>query len=60
LSAYHEFEREKLKVAMANEDYKPQKHQNDALDSQQLAYLCDRTLHFVTCDKGYLNKMEQD
>jgi hypothetical protein len=58
LGAYHEFELRKVKVAVAN-PYNPHKHQNDALDSQQLAYLCDRTLHFITCDKGYLNKVQR-
>lgn len=58
LSAYHEFERAKLKLALDNANYSAYKHRNDALDSQQLAYLCDPALHFVTCDKGYLNKIQ--
>lgn len=57
LSACHEFEVEKLRVAMDNPSYNPSKHKNDALDARQLAYLCDRSLHFLVCDKGYLTKV---
>jgi hypothetical protein len=61
LSAYHEFDIEKLKVALNNPGFRPgnKSNQNDALDSQQLAYLCDPALHFVTCDKGYLRKIKK-
>ena len=59
LSAYHEFEVEKLKVAIANPSYNPSKHKNDALDARQLVYLCDRSLHFLVCDNGYLTKVRQ-
>jgi hypothetical protein len=53
LSAYYELEREKLKVAIANKYYNPEKHRNDALDVEQLVYLSDATLHFITCDGGF-------
>jgi hypothetical protein len=59
LSAYHEFEVEKLKVAIANPSYNPSKHKNVALDARQLAYLCDCSLHFLVCDNGYLTKVRQ-
>jgi hypothetical protein len=45
LSAYHEFELEKVKVATVNEDYKSYKHRNDVLDAQQLVYCL--TLTFI-------------
>jgi hypothetical protein len=57
LSAYHEFELEKIKVATANRNYNSQKHRNDAFDARQLVYLSDPVLHFVTCDTGYLQKV---
>ncbi len=58
LSAYHEFDIEKLRLAVAHTHYNSQKHQNDALDCLQMAYLCDPALHFVTCDGGYLSKIK--
>lgn len=55
LNAYHEFERGKLQVALNNKDYNPEKHRNDLLDAEQLIYLSDPSLHFLTCDKGFEN-----
>jgi hypothetical protein len=55
LNAYHEFERGKLHVALNNKDYNPEKHKNDLLDAEQLIYLSDPSLHFLTCDKGFSN-----
>ncbi len=55
LSAYHEYERGKLQTAAANANYNPEKHKNDLLDAEQLIYLSDATLCFLTCDKGFSN-----
>lgn len=57
-SALHEYEYEKLKVAVADPHYKPMNHVNDLFDAEQLIYLGDPTLHFLTVDKGYLNKVK--
>jgi hypothetical protein len=57
LSAYHEFEEERLKVAASNPAYKPDK--NDLIDSEQLVYLGDPSLHFITCDGGYLKRIKK-
>jgi hypothetical protein len=51
LSAYHEYEEQRLLIAVKNPEYKPD--DNDLLDSEQLTYLGDDKLHFVTCDGGY-------
>lgn len=53
LSAYHEFEREKLKVGLAHKEYNAERHSNDLLDAEQLIYLSDPSLCFLTCDKGF-------
>ncbi len=53
LSAYHEFERVKLQIAVRSKDYNPQKHKNDLLDAEQLIYLADPSLYFLTCDTGF-------
>jgi hypothetical protein len=55
LSAYHDYEKGKLQVALANDEYNPEKHKNDLLDAEQLIYLFDATLCFLTCDKGVSN-----
>jgi chorismate mutase len=57
LSAFHEFDFEKLKVALANPDYNILKHKNDLLDAEQLIYLGDPKLHFLVIDRGYLRKV---
>ena len=51
LSAYHEYEEQRLVIAVKNLEYKPD--ENDLFDSEQLPYLGDEKLHFVTCDGGY-------
>jgi hypothetical protein len=48
-------EKGKLQVALANDEYNPEKHKNDLLDAEQLIYLFDATLCFLTCDKGVSN-----
>ena len=48
LSAYHEFEEERLKLAARDTKYNT--HPNDHLDSLQLVYLGDQALHFLTGD----------
>jgi hypothetical protein len=55
LNAYHEFEIGKLKVALENANYNPLKHQNDLFDAEQLIYLFDPSLRFLTCDAGIAN-----
>lgn len=57
LSAYHEFEEQRLRIAVNNLAYKPDK--NDILDSEQLPYLGDPQLHFLTCDGGYLARIKK-
>ncbi len=61
LSAYHEFEQVKLQTALRYKDYNPEKHQNDLLDAEQLIYLGDPSLCFLTCDTGFarVNKSAQ-
>jgi hypothetical protein len=57
LSAYHEFEEQRLLTAVNNREYNPDK--NDLLDSEQLPYLGDSQLHFLTCDGGYLARIKK-
>lgn len=57
LSAFHEFEEQRLLTAIKNREYKPAK--NDILDSEQLPYLGDSQLHFLTCDRGYLARIKK-
>jgi hypothetical protein len=57
LSAFHEFEEQRLLTAVKNLAYKPDK--NDILDSEQLPYLGDPQLHFLTCDGGYLARIKK-
>jgi hypothetical protein len=59
LNAYCEFEMSKLQVALENEDYNPKKHKNDVLDSEQLVYLYDASLNFLTCDAGFNNRVKK-
>jgi hypothetical protein len=56
-SALQEFDYEKLKNALANPTYNALKHANDLFDAEQLIYLGDENLHFITVDKGYLLKV---
>jgi Protein of unknown function (DUF2934) len=52
-SAYHEFERVKLEIALQSKEYNAEKHQNDLLDAEQLIYLGSSGLNFLTCDNGF-------
>jgi len=56
LSAYYEYEQERIKVAANNPSYVPD--ENDVFDSEQLVYLADPSLHFVTGDGGYLRRIK--
>lgn len=51
-NAYHEFERRKLRDALPDANYDPIAHRNDLFDAEQLVYLSNPYLHFLTCDKG--------
>jgi hypothetical protein len=55
LSAHHEFEHSKLNIATKNTNYNVEKHINDLFDAEQLIYLADPTLRFLTCDHGIRN-----
>src|ERR1039458_6070493 len=57
LSAYHEFEFSKLKLAVANKNYNFEKNRNDLFDAEQLVYLKDPSLHFMALDRGYLRNV---
>jgi glutamyl-tRNA synthetase len=57
LSAYHEYEKERLKVAASNPQYVPDP--NDLLDSEQLVYLADPALRFLVCDGGYMARIKK-
>jgi hypothetical protein len=59
LSAYYEYEEEKLRIASENPEYRFEKHQNDLLDAEQLVYLTDPDLRFLTCDSGYERRIAQ-
>jgi hypothetical protein len=56
-SAYFEHQTSRVRAAIVatcrGQRYNFAKHQNDLLDSEQLVYLADERLHFVTCDKGF-------
>jgi hypothetical protein len=56
-NAVHEFEFEKLKVAVNDPNYKAANHANDLFDAEQLIYLGNPNMHLVTVDKGYLPKV---
>lgn len=59
LNAYHEFEQSKLRNAVQSKDYNPEKHANDLLDAEQLIYLADPSLCFLTCDTGFQNLVKK-
>jgi hypothetical protein len=59
LNAYHEFEESKLSIALKSKGYNPGKHANDLLDAEQLIYLSDSTLCFITCDSGFQNLVKK-
>jgi len=58
LSAYHEFDESKLRIATQNKNYNPEKHRNDLFDGEQLIYLADPSLSFLTCDTGFENAVK--
>ncbi len=53
LNALYVYEVDKLQRAAKAHDYNVKKHANDLLDAEQLVYLADPSLHFLTCDKGF-------
>jgi hypothetical protein len=53
LSAYYEYEYAKLHLALSHKDYNALKHRNDVIDAEQLIYLSDESLCFLTCDTGF-------
>ena len=57
LSAYYEYEKERVKVAASNPQYVPDP--NDLLDSEQLVYLADPALRFLVCDSGYMARIKK-
>lgn len=60
LSAYFEYQNRILSKATANKNYNFLKHQNDALDAEQLVYLADPGLHFLTGDTGFQEVKESE
>lgn len=48
---------DKMKDSASIPGYKPDK--NDLIDSEQLVYLSDPSLHFITGDGGYLKRIER-
>jgi hypothetical protein len=57
LSAYYEFEEDRLRTAVSNPQYKPDK--NDLLDAEQLVYLGSPELRFLACDGGYFARIKK-
>jgi len=59
LSAYFEFEQNKLRTALMSPHYNPlsRENQNDIIDSEQLIYLADPSLSMITADKGFKRKV---
>jgi len=53
LNAYFEYQNEILRRAVANTEYNFEKHRSRALDAEQLVFLADPALHFVTADHGF-------
>jgi hypothetical protein len=51
-NAHHEFERRKLRDALPDVNYDPIAHRNDLFDAEQLVYLSNPYLYFLTSDKG--------
>jgi hypothetical protein len=60
LSAYHDYEQAKLKAALDEPEYNPLSltNQNDIIDAEQLVYLWDPTLCFLTADKKVKNRVK--
>ena len=61
LSAYHEYEESKLQTALKIADYNPLslKNQNDIIDAEQLVYLGEPSLSFLTCDQGFRKRIKK-
>jgi hypothetical protein len=55
LSAYFEYGSKLLRTAVGDPNFSFLKKQNSALDAEQLVYLADPELHFVTLDGGFSN-----
>lgn len=53
LDALYIYEAGKLAIAAAAPDYNVAKHANDLYDAEQLVYLSDGRLHFLTSDTGF-------
>jgi len=53
LSAYFEYSSKMLRTALGDSRFSFLKNQNCALDAEQLVYLADPALHFVTLDRGF-------
>lgn len=60
LSAYFEYQNRILQKAAGNKNYNFLKHQNDALDAEQLVYLANPNLHLLTCDRGFHSVQESE
>ena len=61
LSTYHEYEKSKLQTALDIPEYNPLSltNQNDIIDVEQLVYLGDESLCFLTCDRGLRKRVKQ-
>jgi hypothetical protein len=57
LKAFHDFDKRAFEAAVENPNYPAKKYGNDNLDREQMIYLSDPALHFVTCDKRYSKKV---
>lgn len=58
LKAAYSFDRQLWEAAVdLKNPYNFEKHKNDWIDWQQTIYLCDPSVHFMTCDKKLLNRM---
>ena len=53
LSAYFEYSSKMLRTALGDPNFSFLKKQNSALDAEQLVYLADSALHFLTLDRGF-------
>jgi hypothetical protein len=47
------YEYQRVTNAAAEKDYNPHRHENDFYDAQQLIYLAQPDIHFLTCDRGF-------
>jgi hypothetical protein len=54
-SAYREFEERRMFAAILSDSYNPQsrRNRNDGIDGEQLLYLCDERLIFLTCERRF-------